>query len=424
MSNLNITRNIFLEKEELVRFQQFMANDLSQQLFLRNSVTFGIVVSDFIANTDFKVEAGSNASTIKVSRDSYALDSDGLLIHQLPFDNLAIPNNGQYYWIRISHKYDPTEVGTCSIDADGIVSGVGTLFTSVLRGHSTDVPTKIKFVKADGSVLSNNQVYEVVSVNSDTTIHLTAGTFTAESGLKVVVIGTTPISEFVTSDQLNGLYQYDSCTVEIVGEEAPNTPPTINYIPNKTFYLARVISNSGVVTVTDKRTDYWMFNVPALKEKLAKNQNLSDLTDLVAARNNLDVYSKEEIGVVTSPMNSHNQVVGVTDITCTGLANRIDIPAMTITYTPKGNNALIMFSAIFWTDTVNRQFYLYLVKDGVDVLTTTAHIYQWHLPMTLQFLVPVSVGIATTIKVAWKGDTNIKQEGTTKPRVLTIIDLP
>jgi hypothetical protein len=295
MSYLNLNRNIFLEKEELVRFQDFLANDVSKVLFLKNTTYFGIVLSDFVSHSDFEIEVGTNSGTIKLVRDSYALDSDGLLIHQLPFDNLAIPDDSTWYWVKVTHKYDPVEVGTLSISAEGVLSGTNTLFQDVLRGSSTDVPIKIKFLEINGSAPTNDQVYEVVSVIDNTNAIVTGGSFSAESDLKYVVIGSTPISETITANQLTGLYQYDACTLVLVTEEFDNTIPVINYTIDKDFYLARVKNIAGTVTVQDKRTQWWLFDIPGLADKLNIASNLSDLQSVSTARTNLSVYSKAEI---------------------------------------------------------------------------------------------------------------------------------
>jgi hypothetical protein len=331
MSHLNLNRNIFLEKEELVRFQEFLANGAAQVMFLKNTVDFGIVLSDFISDGDFKIEAGSNSGTIKLVLDSYAFDSDGLLIHQVAFDNLAVtvsadPGNPTYYWVKISHQYDPTEVGTLSISTAGVLSGTNTLFQDVLRGGSTDVPVKIKFLEIDGTAPSNDQVYEVSNVINDTNAIVTGGSFSAESNLKYVVVGSTPINENITSSQLEGLYQYDSCLIEFIPEEYADTLPVINYTEDEEFYIARVKNVAGTVTVTDKREKWWTFNIPGLADKLAIASNLSDLANVATARTNLNVYSKTETAALiasttVSTTSYESKHAGVDSLAILGLYN-------------------------------------------------------------------------------------------------------
>ena len=371
MSAINLTRNIFLEKEELVRLQQFLADDVSQKLFVKNTISFGLVLSDFVNPDpdDFKIQVGTNSGTIKLTTASFALDSDGLLISQAAFDNLAVPEDGNYYWVKVKHKYDPTEVGVCSItDVDGTLEGSNTLFQDVLRGQATEVPVKVRFVHDDvnQSTPTNDQVYEIVSVTSDTVALLTGGSFTVESGLKMIVIGSTPISETISATQLEGLYKYDSCTLELIAEEVENTIPVVNYIEGKEFYLARVLNTAGTITFTDKRVDWWTFNIPGIGGKLTSSNNLSDLTNLVLARLNLDVFSKAEtLAAIGSTANrslgAGSYIIGDIDVlvNTTGMYT-ITFPSVgTINYyvfgtwVGRSNNQAYMDATCIWT-LVNR----------------------------------------------------------------------
>lgn len=231
-----------------------------------------------------------------MATDSKAVDSDKELIKQSAFDNLSIPNDGQYYWIKISHDYTALEQGVCSVNVNGEVSGINTKFSEVLRGQNTEVPVKIKFYKSSG--LLNDQVYEVVSLNvgaPDTQLILSGYGFVDESNLNYSVIGSTPVGEILTSAQLEGLYQYDACKIELIPETTLNTPPIIDFVSDKQFYLARVINNSGVIAIEDKRTQFLTFNVEGVSNKLDKSANLSDLNNAATARANLQVLSAGEI---------------------------------------------------------------------------------------------------------------------------------
>jgi hypothetical protein len=292
MSKLNINRNIFLEKEELMRFQKFMLESPINKVFLANTVKWGIIdTSEGTDSNDFKIEAGTNSSTIKISNLSRALDKDGLLIEQSPVDNVSIPTQGVYYWYKIAHTYSKYEEGTVSVSTQGVVTGIGTKFTDVLRGQSTEVPVKIKL----GSFF-NSAVYEVVDVIDDLNMILQGDSFTAESGLSYYVIGSTPLGETVTSSQQNGLYSYDSCSLIRVTETVTNTPPS-GLVADKQFWVARVVSNGGVVTIQDKRDGYyWEYYIRGVSDKLDKNNNLNDLTNKPLARVNLgNVLTETEI---------------------------------------------------------------------------------------------------------------------------------
>lgn len=295
MSILNLNRNIFLEKEELVRLQNFLINDTAHQALLDNTSKWGIVRTVFEGESpDFKVEVGTNSGTIKIASHSKAVDEDKLLIDQPAIDNISVPNDEAYYWVKISHQYTNLEQGTCSINVNGQVTGIDTKFLDVLRGQSTEVPVKIKFYKSGGAL--NNSVYEVVSVTGDLNVLLAGTSFVSESGLNYIVVGSTPVGETITASQLEGLYQYDSCKIELVAETTLDTPPVTDYVEDKEFYIARVVNNSGTVTIQDKRGDQFLtFNVEGMTNKLDKDKNLSDLPDVAAARANLGVLSSSEI---------------------------------------------------------------------------------------------------------------------------------
>lgn len=295
MGKLNVNRNIFLEKEELLRFQKFLGTDnIIQQVMLDNTSSWGIVRTVFSGESpDFKVEVGSNLGTIKIASLSKAVDKNKNLIYQEPIDNISVPENN-YYWVKISHKFNYSEAGECSINTNGQLTGINTKFLEVLRGQSTEVPVKVKFYKENGA--TNNQIYEIVSVDSDNSALLLGNTFVNELGLKLIVIGSTPVGENLTDDQKLGLYWYDSCNIELIQEETLGQPPVTGYLIDEDFYIARIINNSGTVTIEDKRGDQFLtFNVEGMNNKLDKNNNLSDLTDVAAARANLGVLSSSEI---------------------------------------------------------------------------------------------------------------------------------
>ena len=95
------------------------------------------------------------------------------------------------------------------------------------------------------------------------------------------------------------MYFYDSCNLTQVLETTLNTEPA-GKVQDSEFWIARVVNNGGTVTIEDKRAEYWEYYIKGVSDKLTKTNNLSDLTDVAEARNNLDVYSKEEVDVLVS----------------------------------------------------------------------------------------------------------------------------
>jgi hypothetical protein len=242
---------------------------------------------------------------------------DNLRAKLLPIDNIAVTADSNWYWVRVSHKYRYHELGTVEIAADGYMTGTGTTFTEVLRGQATDVPTKIKLIKSsDLSPAVNSGYYELVDVVDSTTAILAGTTtFTPETSLHFVVIGATPINENISVEQAIGLYQYDDCEIELVQESVLDTPPTVGFTQDKTFYLARIQNTGGSLTIQDKRTEYYAFNISGISDKLEKNQNLNDLLDKAAARDNLSVYSKTETdSAVNTRLGKASNLSDLTDL--------------------------------------------------------------------------------------------------------------
>ena len=290
MSKLNLHRNLFLEREELLRFQKFMLESPVNKVFLQNTTNWGIIdTGGGGTSNDFKIEAGTNSGTVKIANTSRAITESGLLIEKLAEDNISIPDDSTYYWLKIGHEYSNLEEGTLSISSQGVVTGIGTKFTEVLRGQSTEDPVKIKLVSTN-----NIAIYEIVDVVDDLNCLLQGESFVAENGIKYYVIGSTPLGETVTTEQQEGLYYYDSCVITQVEETVEDTEPA-GLVENEEFWIARVINNSGTVTVEDKRTGYfWEYYIRGVSDKLDKNQNLNDVANKSTARSNLGVLSEED----------------------------------------------------------------------------------------------------------------------------------
>lgn len=343
---LNIYRDSFLEREELNRLVSFIEDNPALFLFISSTQSFGIIQQGVSLTLDpcFKVEVGTNANTIKVGVDSYALDIDGNLIYQRAFDNMPIPTDDLWYWVKVSHRYDNYEQGFIDIGGDGTLTGVGTLFTETLRGASSGFPTKVRFYieESDGSltVANNGSIYEVVSVEDDTTA-IVAGSFVPESNLRCVVLGAFSIKTSIGSITSTGLYSYDSCSVEFVLEESTDTPPSTGFIADSNFYVARIKCNGATTTIQDKRSNYyfrldfgdivvnnkadinaanltapdilaWLSKLniytqsevdSAVSLLLEKSENLNDLANKATARSNLGVYSTtviDALGILTT----------------------------------------------------------------------------------------------------------------------------
>lgn len=269
MSKLNVSRNVFLEKEELTNMLSFLATAPLMKAVLQASYSFGMITNDPLKinpktvnkpdNEDalidpFKVETGTNSGTIKVL-PGMALTSQGNFIDINVEDNISVPNDSSFYWVKIGYKTRNYEKGYVSVNSQGVVSG-SVDFTGKVRGQSSSTPVSIRFKKQDGSVPLNNGVYQIVNVIDNQNLLLTsASTFVAESNLRVIVLGTLPLGGVLTQEQRDGLYTYDDYVISLVPEASLSTPPEKEA---DEYYIARVQNSGGSVSVYNEvKSEYW-----------------------------------------------------------------------------------------------------------------------------------------------------------------------
>lgn len=269
MSKLNVSRNVFLEKEELTNMLSFFATAPLMKAVLQASYSFGLITNDPSKinpktvnkpdNEDalidpFKVETGTNSGTIKIL-PGMALTSQGNFIDINVEDNISVPNDSSFYWVKIGYKTRNYEKGYVSVNSQGVVSG-SVDFTGKVRGQSSSTPVSIRFEKQDGSVPLNNGVYQIVNVIDNQNLLLTsASTFVAESNLRVIVLGTLPLGGVLTQEQRDGLYTYDDYVISLVPEASLSTPPEKEA---DEYYIARVQNSGGTVSVSNEvKSEYW-----------------------------------------------------------------------------------------------------------------------------------------------------------------------
>lgn len=268
MSELNFNRNIFLEKEELSNFQSFLASDMLMKALLQASYSFGVISNNpskinngrtvetpaIGFNDPFEVQLGTVKGTIKVL-PGLALTSLGQVISINVEDNITVPDDGLYYWVRIAYKTRNYELGYVNINTKGVVSGT-TNFAGKVRGQSTSTPVYVRFQKDDGSIPLNNGNYQIVSVIDNQNLLLTsATTFIAESNLSPIILGTLPVGGVFSKEQLEGLYTYDYYEISLINETSVDTPPEKQ---KDEFYISRVVNNGGSIIIDNtKKVEYW-----------------------------------------------------------------------------------------------------------------------------------------------------------------------
>lgn len=278
MAQINVNRNTFLEKEEVMNMQSFLQNSLLGKILIAGSYTFGMVTNnpkkfnpdfvtndDFIDNKVFEVEVGTQGGTIKIL-PGMAVNALGQVINLTSiYDNLAVPSDSVYYWLKVGYSTKNYENGLVSINQKGVVTGTVD-FSGKVRGQSGKTPVAIRFIKDDGSQPLNNGVYEIVNVIDNKNLVLTSESdFVAESNLQVIILGTIPLGKVFTDKQLEGLYTYDYYTFSFVQEVTLEQPPTKS---SNEFYLARVRNNGGTVSVDNTvKSEFWsLAGMPKPKE--------------------------------------------------------------------------------------------------------------------------------------------------------------
>ena len=256
MSNVKISSNLFLEVAELNRLKQTLGDWGYKRQRLANTREFGIVKDCVfpdlgVVNKEdsFYVEkAGTPTDEVRVY-PGLAIDLNANFIVNKDFQNIQIPNDGIWYWVKIKHAFSNEEVGTVSIDTFGNLNGVGTEFENIFRGQP-NFPTKIRFLN---STAGNGNDYEVVRVLGQTQAIL-QGDFITESNLKFAIVGTfTPGYVIPTADQK--IFEYDSVEIDLVQETSLNTRPSA--ISDEEFYIARVRNTGLTLQLEDKREDWW-----------------------------------------------------------------------------------------------------------------------------------------------------------------------
>lgn len=266
MSRLKFSSNLFLEVNELQRFNKFMEEDGWKRAMKAITKNFGIVEN--ASNTYFKVTSKAGSNSVIVINAGLAFDSNMDAIVMEEDLELSVANTGQNRWVILSRGVTNQEKGTVNVNSDGSLSGIGTEFTKVLRGQP-NFPVKVKLDSTQ-----NTEEYEVVSVSSDTSA-LLSGSFVNENGMKYSVIGTfTP--GFQPTDENKMIYEYDSYSISVVDSA---DRPTIS---SDEFILAVISFNeSGAMSVSDERINH-MFNNPYVQSSAESDTATDPLVSLLS----------------------------------------------------------------------------------------------------------------------------------------------
>ena len=277
MSNIKVSRNVFLEKEELNRFIKFI-NDDSVKALIGNSIRSGGIVPDSGVDlgADFKLEIGSDYKHIKIAKTSTAYDTLGKRIYYEYQSNtdIAVPfttSSTKDTWVSLEYATTAIEKGVVGLASNGALTGIDTLFTDVFRGVSTLVPNKIRIysrakVATGGTGYSYTLVgtYEVVQVIDDTSIIINSTTALSAGDYVFSVVGAFSPGTYDDSRE-EEIYEYDNFNLIF-----SDTDPTSSLTANQ-YILAKVtIDDSGTSqTITDLRTDVFSLIDPTLIDRIS-----------------------------------------------------------------------------------------------------------------------------------------------------------
>lgn len=263
MSKLNYNRKTFLSKEELTQEQGFRMNDLAKIIVVNASSSFGIVSSNTQdykqASFPFQLRNDLSATGTFTIEPGYAIDADGNVItipSRVTVDMTQVASG--YKAVTLKYSTRNWELGTVSISPSGALTGVGTSFTKVLRSQGSLCPVNVKFEKIpindnnddgvdDNALLNNAPYYEVTSVSNDTLAGISSSSsLVSETRLRMIVLGTLPIGEVFTQDQLNGLYSYDYYDEENLLRPMTSSSALPDIDETREFFLGVVNYQNGL----------------------------------------------------------------------------------------------------------------------------------------------------------------------------------
>lgn len=339
MSRLKFSSNIFLEVNELQRFNKFLEEDGWKRAMKAITKNFGIVEN--ASNSYFKVTARSGRNSVIVINSGIAFDSNMDAIIMSDDLELSVGNTGSKRWVILSRAVSNEEQGTVSINSDGSLSGIGTEFTKVLRGQP-NFPVKVKF-----NSNSNNGEYEVVSVTSDTSA-LLSGSFVNQSNMKYSVIGTfTPGFQPIENNKM--IYEYDSYNIEIIdSEDRPN-------VSEDEFILAMIsFDASGSMSVSDERIRH-MFNNPYTQSDDTYN-SIDPLVSLLSTGVIGGINSVGSVSAEFELIMEHGYTVTKHELLSTSTSNTFNIVSGQSNFLGTGNIPDSMFKGWLLVNRANMKY--------------------------------------------------------------------
>lgn len=253
MSRINFVPNVFLESQELTKFQKFIFENGYEQQIKNQTIQYGVVKNELL-DPDFEnflIKDGGEIGGLKalevgngfIIAKENSTDEIKFVRNRL-FNKFLIPSDGNWYWIKVSPLKRKIELGKVSIDEQGNLIGTGTKFLESLRGQP-NFPSKIRFFKIEESdyltfnpsSLNSNE-YEVLEVVNDEEA-IIQGSFSNETELYYEIIGTFTAG-YIVPENDKGVFRYDDCLLEIIEETSiDGTPLKPTYESGEEFLICR-----------------------------------------------------------------------------------------------------------------------------------------------------------------------------------------
>lgn len=275
LNNVKIGDNQNLGTQEINQLKNYLSKYGINHAWRDMVESFGIVRSpNDTSNQYFKVYSGGVLASDEIGvQDGVAIDDNfNIIVHANDDYNRAqtnvgiqIPDGTNYVFM--SYMSSGWEEGTVSISSAGVVTGVGTKFTEVLRA-ANKFPVKIAFITLNNAVSSE---FEVISVASDTSCTIKGSSFPSGT-LYYKVIGSFDFNKTIPS-QDKDIYEYGAAQFRVSTSSTPAAGE---------FLLAIVTASLGNIDdVIDQRAQSIFRMSTYVGEGVRKNTVLSDLTDSI-----------------------------------------------------------------------------------------------------------------------------------------------
>lgn len=275
MSKINVSRNTFLEKEELNRLMKFITDD-SVKALVGNSVRSGGIVppDGTTVGDNFALEEGTNHRYVKFLQDSTAYDTQGNRIFYdfEPSKEILLPytpSSTEEIWLAVEYGTSKIEKGTVTVGANGTVIGDGTEFTKLFRGVSTLVPNKIRIyertkisTEGDGYSYSEVGTYEVTQTVNDNQLLINTSTLITGGDYVFSVVGAFSPGTYddVREEEI---YEYDYYNLLFYTSE-----PTLTA---DQYILAKITVDDSLGTqiIDDLREDIFTLVDPLILDRIS-----------------------------------------------------------------------------------------------------------------------------------------------------------